>query len=73
MSKSGEIASGLIGGGQELGGAIGEGMQAVGYGINSYNDFTGGSVASGIEDAAQAGYDCIKTWEDAESGHYFGQ
>lgn len=73
MSKSGEIASGLIGGGQELGGAIGEGMQAVGHGINAYNDFTGNNLAGAIEQGAEAGYDCVKSWEDVESGNYFGQ
>lgn len=73
MGKSSDIANGLIGGGQQIGGAVGEGMQAVGNGIIAYNDFTGHDLTAGIEQAALSGYDCVKAWEDMESGNYFGQ
>lgn len=48
-------------------------MQATGYGINAYNDFTSNNLSSAIKEDAEAGYDCIKSWEDVETGNYFGK
>ena len=68
--ESGKIAGDLINGGSQLGGAVGEGMQTVGYGMESAQAFQGHQWAEGVEDAGSAVIHAGEAYKDGESGHW---
>lgn len=69
--ESNGIAGDLINGGSKLGGAIGEGMETAGYGIESAQAFQGHKWAEGAEDAGSAIIHAGEAYKDGKSGHWW--
>lgn len=68
--ESGNIAGDLVNGGSKVGGAIGEGMQTVGFGIESAQAFHSHQWVQGAEDAGSAIIHGGEAYKDGESGDW---
>ena len=62
------VASGLSMAGGAIGGAVGNGMEAVGDGISAYNDYNSGNTAGALVEGAESIYHGAEAFVEGSAG-----
>lgn len=70
MSDYNQIANGLVNGGGIVGGAVGHGMEAAGYGMEAGSDIEQGSWESAIINGSHAIEQGVESFHDGASGKW---